>query len=198
VHGMDALVCGPGLGLGPAQTDLVHFIVEDTELPVVIDADALTLMTGNLKRFRLARGPRLLLPHHGEVARLLQCTVPDVEHDPLAALLELTELTHSVVVMKGAYTLLGAPGRKPAVLGEPCPALATGGTGDVLAGIVGALLVEHEPFVAALLAVHLHSRAALLWSETTGADRGMFASEVADHVPRAIAELSRPKLALSD
>lgn len=192
IHGMDALVMGPGLGLGPAQTELVHFVVEQAELPVVVDADALTLMSGNLKRFRLAKGPRILLPHHGELARLLECSLTDVEHDPIGALLQLTDLTHALVVMKGAFTFACAPGRKPIVLGEPCPAMATGGTGDVLAGGIGALLVDHKPLSAALLGVHLHSRAGVLWSEASNVDRGLLASELADGLPRAIAELSRP------
>jgi NAD(P)H-hydrate epimerase len=190
IHAMDSLLIGPGLGLGVAQTELVDFVVEHTELPVVLDADALTLLSGNLRRFRLAKGPRLLLPHRGEVARLLQISVADVDKDPLSALTLLTDLTHAVVVMKGAYTFVSAKGRKVAVVGEPCPAMATGGTGDVLAGVASALLVDHEPFDAAVLAVHLHSRAGRLWSEAQGADRGLLASELADLLPRAVAELA--------
>jgi NAD(P)H-hydrate epimerase len=190
IHPMDALLIGPGLGLGVAQTELVEFVVEHTELPVVLDADALSLIAGNLRRFRSAKGPRLLLPHRGEVARLLQISVADVDKDPLSALALLTDLTHAVVVMKGAYTFVSARGRKTAVLGEPCPAMATGGTGDVLAGATCALLVDHEPLDAALLAVHLHSRAGRLWSEAQGADRGLLASELADLLPRAVAELA--------
>ncbi|MGC4064203.1 MAG: NAD(P)H-hydrate dehydratase [Polyangiaceae bacterium] len=190
IHAMDALLIGPGLGLGVAQTELVDFVVEHTELPVVLDADALTLISGNLRRFRLAKGPRVLLPHRGEVARLLQISVADVDKDPLSALTLLTDLTHAVVVMKGAYTFVSAKGRKVAVVGEPCPAMATGGSGDVLAGAACALLVDHEPFDAALLAVHLHSRAGRFWSELHSADRGLLASELADLLPRAVAELA--------
>jgi NAD(P)H-hydrate epimerase len=198
IHGMDALVVGPGFGLGPAQTEIVGYVVEHATCPVVLDADALTLVTGKLSRFRLAKGPRLLLPHRGEMARLLGSTVSDVDNDPLSALDQLTELSAATVVMKGAYSFVGVPGKKPAMLGSPCPAMATGGTGDVLAGVVGALLVDYAPKVAAMLAVYAHSRAGALWSEATGADRGMLASELAEYLPKVVAELSRSKPALSD
>ena len=198
IHGMDALVVGPGMGLGAAQTELVEHIVENSELPVVLDADALTLISGNLRRFRLAKGPRVLLPHLGEMARLLQISTSDVEKDPYSALALLTDLTHAIVVLKGAYSLIGAPGRKVAIVGSPCPSMATGGTGDVLAGITGALLVDHQPFDATLIAVHLHSRAGKLWAENTGSDRGMLASDLVEQLPKAIAELSTPRVVLTD
>ena len=198
IHGMDALVVGPGLGLGPVQTELVGHIVEHCEIPVVLDADALTAISGNLRRFRLAKGARVLLPHRGEAARLLQSTVSEVEQDPLGALAQLTELTHAIVVMKGAYSFVGVPGKKPSVVGSPCPAMATGGSGDVLSGITGALLVDHEPVAATLLAVHLHSRCGALWSKATASDRGLLAGELADLLPKAVAELSQPKAVLTD
>jgi NAD(P)H-hydrate epimerase len=184
--------------LGPAQTELVGHIVEHCEIPVALDADALTVVSGNLRRFRLAKGPRVLLPHRGEMARLLQCTTVEIDQDPLGAMAQLSELTHAIVVLKGAYTFVSAPGKKPMVLGTPCPVLATGGTGDVLAGMTGALLVDHEPLAATLLAVHLHSRAGALWAESHGADRGLLAGELADLVPKALAELSQPKSVLTE
>jgi ADP-dependent NAD(P)H-hydrate dehydratase / NAD(P)H-hydrate epimerase len=197
-HGMDALVVGPGLGLGHAQTELVGHIVEHCEIPVVLDADALTFIASNLRKLRLAKGPRVLLPHRGEMARLLQCTIGEIEQDPLGAMAQLTDLTHATVLLKGAYSFVASPGKKPKVVGAPCPVLSTGGTGDVLAGMVGALLVDHDPLVATLLAAYLHSRAGALWKEAHGSDRGLLASELAELVPAAVAELSRPKAVLTD
>jgi NAD(P)H-hydrate epimerase len=132
------------------------------------------------------------------MARLLQCTVGEIEQDPLGAMAQLTDLTHATVLLKGAYSFVASPGKKPKVVGAPCSVLATGGTGDVLAGMVGALLVDHDPLVATLLAAYVHSRAGALWKEAHGSDRGLLASELADLVPVAVAELSRPKAVLTD
>jgi ADP-dependent NAD(P)H-hydrate dehydratase / NAD(P)H-hydrate epimerase len=190
LHGMDSVVLGPGLGLGAQERQIVAIVSEHMIAPVIVDADALTLLADDPALLKRAKGPRILLPHRGELGRLLHLTTADVEEDPFAALESCVRLTNAIVVLKGAYTLVGAPNQKTAVVGAPCAALGTAGSGDVLSGVVAALAVDHEPLAAALLGVHLHGRSGTKWAESHGSDRGLIASEIADNLPAAIAELA--------
>src|SRR5512133_3418309 len=192
LQGMDAAVLGPGLGLGAEERRIVAQVIEQAPMPVVVDADALTKLSEEPSLLKHARGPRILLPHPGELGRLLHITTAEVVDDPFGAVRRAVENLHAIVVLKSAYTLVGAPNqKKTAIVGSPCAAMGTGGSGDVLSGVIAALLVEHEPQLAALLGVHLHGRAGILWARALGADRGLVASEIADHLPQAFAELSR-------
>jgi NAD(P)H-hydrate epimerase len=188
---MDAIVLGPGLGLGELQRRIVQYVVERSPTPVVVDADALTLLSESPELCRSAAGPRILLPHRGELARLLRCSTAVVEADPYAALDRLVATTNAVVVLKGAYTFVGAPNKTNAILAGPCPALGTAGSGDVLAGVVAALAVHHAASDAAAIGVHLHYRAGALWAESRQVDRGLIASDIAGGLPVAVAELAR-------
>jgi ADP-dependent NAD(P)H-hydrate dehydratase / NAD(P)H-hydrate epimerase len=197
IRNMKSIVIGPGLGLGDLERRIVEFVVEHASVPVVIDADALTILADESRTLRRAAGPRILLPHRGELARLLRKTTADIEQDPFAALAQAVELTQGIVVLKGACSFVGAPNQKTAIVGSPCPALGTAGSGDVLSGVIGALAVDHSPFDAAMLGVHLHGRSGILWSRTRGVDRGMLASDIADNLPAAVAELARPNGAVT-
>jgi ADP-dependent NAD(P)H-hydrate dehydratase / NAD(P)H-hydrate epimerase len=188
---MDSVVLGPGLGTGASSADLVRETLEHAECPVVVDADALTLVAKNLKWLQHYPAMRILTPHVGELARILDTDVPSIEANRFEALARAVSLTNAVVVLKGAYTLVGAPEQLPFVVGGPCPALATGGTGDVLAGIIGALAVALSPVKAALCGVAWHNWAASVWQRDHAMDRGLLAHELADMLPDALAELSR-------
>lgn len=196
---MDAVVIGPGLGLGAVERRLMEFVLEQVELPVVVDADALTKVAEEPTLLQRAKGPRILLPHRGELGRLLRLSAAEVDQDAYVALRRAVELTRSIVVLKGAYTFVGAPDQeKIAIVGSPCAALGTAGSGDVLAGATAAFTVEHDPYSAALLSVHVHGRAGILWTEARGVERGMIAGDIADNLPSAIAELARAAPPLTD
>lgn len=132
----------------------------------------------------------ILTPHPGEAARLLGQSASAVERDRFGSLARLVELSQAVVILKGAYTLIGSPGELPHINTTGSPVLATGGSGDVLAGILGAFSVGRTPFRAAQLAVGAHGLAGESWQQRTGADRGLLASEIADELPRVLAQLS--------
>lgn len=149
-----ALAIGPGLGTD--QEDLLQQVLAN-ELPVVVDADGLTMLA---KLPDLQRKSWVLTPHPGEMARLLDCTVPDVEADRLGAARQVATQRGAVVVLKGARTLVVHPDGRWAIAMEPNAALGKGGTGDVLTGIVGSLLAQGlEPWDAARLAVAVHASA---------------------------------------
>ncbi len=198
IETMDVAVIGPGLGNDAISERMVLWLAENAPIPVVLDADALTCLSRRASWPLKTSAPRVLLPHAGELARLLDSTPDEVESDRCLAVQRAVELTGAVVALKGAYTWVGHPGHRPLIVGGPCPVLATGGSGDVLAGAVGALLVGLDAVKATVAAVHLHHQAAVLWQTGHGSDRGMLASELADGLVGALAELSPGNRPLTD
>ena len=150
------LVLGPGLGR-EAWGEEIYLAAVGSGLPQVVDADALFW----LHCHPVHRDNRILTPHPGEAARLLQCSVAEVQADRFLALRELQKRYGGVVVLKGAGTLIaGASGPPPALCSGGNPGLASGGSGDLLSGIIGALVAQgHELREAAELGVCLHAAA---------------------------------------
>lgn len=188
--GMDVVVVGPGLGLDESARRIVAVVLAEFAGKVVVDADALTHFAGRAEEFRRASGELVLTPHPGEMARLLGTTTAMVESDRFAAVRRAVELTGQVVLLKGPRTIIGAPGQAPYVNTVGAPVLAVGGSGDVLSGVVAALLLSLPPFEAAACAAFLHGASGVRWTASQGADRGMLAREIADGVVGALAELS--------
>jgi ADP-dependent NAD(P)H-hydrate dehydratase / NAD(P)H-hydrate epimerase len=192
LENVDAVVLGPGLGQGEAARRVVDHVVLGRNVPTVLDADAITHFAQRTHELADSPGPCLLTPHPGELGRLLGLSASDVEADRFSALDRGIERTRKTLLLKGPYTLIGEPGVSPRVVSEGHPALAIGGSGDVLAGITGASIAALGPLRAGALGAFVHGRAARLWVEAHGgADRGLFARELADFVPRAFAALVR-------
>lgn len=189
VQGKAALVVGPGLGTGAAEADLVGRLCAASQVPVVLDADALTALSQKPELAESARGRLVLTPHPGEMSRLLSKETAALELDRLATAREAAARFDAVVIYKGARTLIVAPDGRWAAANQPNPALAKAGTGDVLAGTVGAWLARGlDSFQAACVGVHLHAAAGRLLRQAWG-DRGGVASDLADLVARATAQL---------
>jgi hydroxyethylthiazole kinase-like uncharacterized protein yjeF len=172
-----ALALGPGLGR--EQKKLVRRLLEETTLPAVVDADALF----ELEPFERS-APTVLTPHSGELARLLGEESKWVDAHRLEALRRAVERFACVVLLKGADTLIGAPGEGAWVVGDNVPALATAGTGDVLTGIVAAFLAKgmgaREAAAAAAMAQRLAAAA--------GPARGLIAGDVIEALPECLAQ----------
>jgi len=170
-----ALAIGPGLGRG--RKELVRRLLEQTDLPAVVDADALF----ELEPFDRA-APTILTPHSGELGRLLGEESAWVDAHRLEALRRAVERFGCVVILKGQGTLVGAPGEGSLVAGGAAP-LATAGTGDVLTGVVAAFLAKGmEPRLAAAAAVRAHTAAAA----ASGRRSGLMASDLLDALPRVL------------
>jgi NAD(P)H-hydrate epimerase len=181
--GKSAVVLGPGLGLGAEARTLVECVVRSWKGPIVIDADALTTFAGRPGALGSVQNA-ILTPHPGEAARLLGTTAAQVEADRFAAARDLAIATGSIVVLKGAHTVVAAPDSRLSVSPIACPALATAGAGDVLGGVIAALSHSLGAFEAACAGVMLHGLAGQAWSQAHhGADRGLLASEIADGIP---------------
>jgi NAD(P)H-hydrate epimerase len=183
----DAVVLGPGLGPGAAS--LARGLAEGVAGPLVIDADGLNaLVPAAAHAWRGAR-PTVLTPHPGEMGRLLGRTTAEVQADRLAAARALAEATGAVVVLKGQRTVVARPDGFAAVNPTGNPGLAKGGTGDVLAGIVGALLARGcDAWTAAVAAVFVHGRAGDLAAARTGVE-ALLAGDVVDALGEAIRSL---------
>jgi NAD(P)H-hydrate epimerase len=183
----DALVLGPGLGRQAGAQEAVRAILGDCPAPAVVDADGLTALGGALEELAAtARGRLVLTPHPGEAARLLGCSAAQVQADRPAAARALAERSGAVAVLKGARTLIAAPEGSLWINPTGGPGLATGGTGDVLAGVIGGLLAQGlAPLDAARLGVYLHGAAGDL-----GPRAGGLAGEVAERIPAAWSTLA--------
>lgn len=157
----DALICGCGLGRsGLAREGMVAAL--GSSRPLLLDADALNLLAGDSDlagRLGARDAPTVITPHPLEAARLLGCTVGDVQSDRMAQACNLARRFDCVVVLKGAGSVIASP-KRWAIVGAGAPTLATAGTGDVLAGLIGALLVQVLGiFDAAATGAWLHARA---------------------------------------
>ena len=176
------------LGAGLGQSDdigaLLVAVLEQTATPLVLDADALNVLVGRLDALRKHPGPIVLTPHPGEFARLLGCDIPTVQarREELAASFAAT---HGIVmVLKGHGTVV-TDGRRVFVNTTGNPGMATGGSGDVLGGLIAALLGQKmETFAAAQLGVYLHGLAGDLASEQVG-EVSLIASDLLHFLPRA-------------
>jgi len=178
-RGMDALAIGPGLGSSEGLTALVLDWLCSSETPLLLDADALNSLAERGCGLREVRpsGPRLVTPHPGEMARLLGLSTADVQSDRLGHAVRLARRWQTTVVLKGAGTII-TDGDRWAINHTGNPGMATGGTGDVLSGLLVALLAQGlEVFDAARLGVWLHGMAGDLaaadWSEP-----GLIASDL--------------------
>lgn len=175
------VVVGPGLGRGPAQASLVHAILA-TDRPVVLDADGLTVLGTDVPRGRAA--PLILTPHPGEFGRLLGCDTARVQAERQNLAVRFAAEHGVILVLKGQGTIV-TDGTRLFVNATGNPGLATGGSGDVLAGLIAALLGQGlEAFAAAQLGVHLHGKAGDLAAEDVG-EVSLIASDLLDYLPDA-------------
>jgi hydroxyethylthiazole kinase-like uncharacterized protein yjeF len=158
-----ALIVGPGFGKSEGAFELARQLVARAEVPVVVDADGLNAHEGRLEEIARRSAPTVLTPHGGELARLFGDAAGDVNAHRLWHAREASRLSNAIVVLKGDDTIVAEPGGRVAVSPGGVPALATAGTGDVLSGVIAALLAKGlEPFDAAGAGVlsHLHAGAA--------------------------------------
>ncbi|MES2789226.1 MAG: NAD(P)H-hydrate dehydratase [Planctomycetota bacterium] len=171
-----AVACGPGWGQSAELSEILGWLLQNVSQPLVVDADALNLLAQSPDLLGQAAGPRILTPHPGEFARLVKSDVPTVQRQRIDLAVKFAAQHRVVVLLKGAGTVI-TDGTRVAINNTGNSGMGTGGTGDVLTGLLTALLGQGlEPFAAARLAAHLHGLAGDL----------------------AAAELSQPALIASD
>ncbi|HJU49290.1 MAG TPA: NAD(P)H-hydrate dehydratase [Pseudogulbenkiania sp.] len=187
--GADAIAIGPGLGQGSNARQWLTRLLDDAA-PLLLDADALNLLAGDStlqQSLSRRQGSTVLTPHPAEAARLLACRTADVQADRLGAARELAQRLHSIVVLKGAGSLIVRPDGYYRLNTSGGPALAVAGQGDVLSGLIAALLAQGLPaFDAAALGVHLHGLAGDAYTRAEQGPVGLTASATVPLLSRMI------------
>ena len=185
-----AILAGPGMGRSNSTRQQIFQQLETPEIPLILDADAITVLAGHTDAIAAAKCPVILTPHPGEFAALLGLKVEDVQDDRLGMAKMASEKLGCVVVLKGAGTLIAAPGLPTAVNLTGNPGMASGGSGDVLAGILAGLVGQGiPPFGAACAAVWLHGRAGDL-AAAEKSQAALIAPDLIEKLPEAFRELS--------
>lgn len=188
--GFDAVVIGPGLGRQPATLRRTRSLVAEVQRPTVVDADGLNALAGAQRWWHGLAAPLVLTPHPGEFVRLTGADpLSDDDADRAAAAREAALRWGQTVVLKGAHTVVADPDGDLLRSDVATPALATAGSGDVLAGAIGAFLAAGlAPGDAAACGVAVHGAAGLLAEDRIGS-AGVIARDVATLLPEAIAQL---------
>jgi hydroxyethylthiazole kinase-like uncharacterized protein yjeF len=189
IPSFDVVAVGPGLGTWEGGNCWLAEIIETVEVPLVLDADALNLLSQNVSILTRKRGPVILTPHPGEMSRLCGCTTAEVERSRVKKARAFAQAHDVYVVLKGAYTLIATPDGRIFVNPTGSAALAKGGSGDVLTGMLAGMLAQTKNLETGIqLAVYLHGLA----GEICGQESmySTLASDVIDKIGPAINRLS--------
>ena len=193
-HGKTAAAVGPGCGTDEAAGEALRRIVARARLPLVVDADALAALAGRPNLVRRAPAPRILTPHPGELARMLGTTTDEVQADRLGVARRTARDWRAVVVLKGARTVVAAPDGRAFVNPTGNAGMASGGSGDVLTGIVGGLLAQRaDPLDAACVGVWAHGTAGDRAADDSDG-RGLAARDLIAELPGVLRRLAGRRL----
>lgn len=190
VNRCTAILIGPGLGRSADALALVQRVLKEAAVPVVVDADAITVLAGKPEAFREAKYTSVLTPHPGELARLLGRDAEAIQAQRGASAMEAAQRTGGVVVLKGSGTVVAQQGWPLQINLTGNPGMATGGMGDVLAGLLAGLVGQRfDAFDAARVAVYLHGRAGDLaaWRRCQAS---LTAGDLIDELPFAYRDLA--------
>lgn len=190
-RGKDAVALGPGIGSGAATFYLVQSLVAALPGPLVLDADGLNALAADPELLLSRKGRvTVLTPHPGEMARLAGSSIPEVEGDRISCARDFAARYQVYLILKGARSIIAGPDGEIAINGSGNPGMASGGMGDVLTGVVAALLGQgYQPFQACQLGAFIHGHAADLVARRKGM-QGLNATDVQEMLPEALSELS--------
>jgi NAD(P)H-hydrate epimerase len=199
LRGQTATVFGPGVGQNPELPDILAEVLRADVAPLVLDADGLNALAMRLDILKANKRRLMLTPHPGEFSRLTGMSIPEIQARRHESAVRFAEEHNVVVVLKGHGTVV-TDGDRVYVNPTGNPGMATGGTGDVLAGLIGALVVQGlDAFAAAQLGVYLHGLAGDRARDALG-ENSLIASDLLDYLPRAFrqhAEAPPPRPTLS-
>jgi hydroxyethylthiazole kinase-like uncharacterized protein yjeF len=196
--GKSVLAIGPGISRDEQTAELVRALVAKIRLPLVLDADGLNAFEGRTGELNGKGKTLVITPHPGEMARLAGCTISDVQKDRLGVARKFAREHKVIVVLKGHRTLVVQPDGEAWVNMTGNPGMATGGTGDILTGMVAGMMAQHpkDVFAAVLAAVHLHGLAGDVMRESVG-EYSLVATDLLQGLPEAFRrarEMAREKL----
>jgi NAD(P)H-hydrate epimerase len=189
--GRDVVALGPGLGVGAETAAVVRRIICAVRVPLVLDADALNALGGDLQPLLKSPSPALILtPHPGEMARLARADIAAIESDRLAAAQSFATANNCYLLLKGAHTVIAAPDGRLAINASGNPGMASGGMGDVLTGVIATLLGQgYEPYAACCLGAFCHGLAGDMAAADKG-ETGLIATDLQEMLPYAFKKLA--------
>ena len=181
----DGIAIGMGMGRQESSSSFMQAIIEETSVPLLIDADGLYHFKPIMESSKARKGPVIITPHFGEMAMLTETTIEEVKRNPFALSRKLAERYNIYVVLKGKHSLITSPDGEQVVSNESNPGLAKGGTGDVLSGILLTMLMQHDELLPALAnGCFLHGKSAeLLISEGKHSVYDVLASDIINGLP---------------
>jgi NAD(P)H-hydrate epimerase len=184
--GKSVLAIGPGISRFPETSALVRTLVSKSEVPVVLDADGLNAFEGHTDELNGKGRVLVITPHPGEMARLVGCSIADVQKDRLGVARKFASEHGLIVVLKGHRTLVVPPDGEAWANTTGNPGMSTGGTGDILTGMVAAMIAQNptDAMLAVLAAVHLHGLAGDVMRESVG-EHSMVATDLLRGLPEA-------------
>lgn len=196
MEGKSSVLIGPGLGQSPGTSAFIASLFEQMwlndkpQIPLLLDADALNLLSGVTNWHSLLPPQSVLTPHYKEMSRLTGLSVDEIQQNPLQLAFNYAQQWQAVLVLKGATTVVASPNMEPRQISQPTSSLAHGGTGDVLAGITAGLLAQGiQPFDAATIAVFIHNTAAHLAEQEIGWSGSVLPRDIIGHLGRAFASV---------
>jgi NAD(P)H-hydrate epimerase len=187
VKGKTVLAIGPGISRNPETSEFVRTVMEKYALPIVLDADGLNAFEGVTEKLKGKRAPLVITPHPGEMGRLLGISAAEVQRDRLNVARNFAREHEVIVVLKGHRTLIAQPDGEVWVNTTGNPGMATGGTGDILTGMIAGMIAQHagEVIKAVIAAVYLHGMAGDIARETMG-EQSLVATDLVEALPEAM------------
>ena len=193
IPAVDSVLIGVGISLSYGARELISRLTSDHELwdnsTVVLDADGLTHASSMDRWWEVFKGNLIITPHPGEMSRLLGISIDEVQSDRVAAVETAAQRFNCVAVLKGATTLIASPDGRTRFNMQPNNALARGGTGDVLAGLITGMAAKMDPFDAASLGVFIHSSCGR-YAREDSTPYAMTAGDLIEYLPQAFRELA--------
>ncbi len=187
---MQVMAIGPGIGKDTETMNFVTEVLATVEQPVVLDADGIAAFQGHPEALKERKAPTILTPHSGELGSLLSRPSGEIDSNRVASVREAARRSGAVVLLKGFRTVVARPEGHAVMVDAGGPVLATGGTGDVLTGVVAALAAVNDPFTAAWAGACLHGLAGDTLAEWMG-DRGVVAGDLLKALPLVIRETQK-------
>ncbi|MGC2173232.1 MAG: NAD(P)H-hydrate dehydratase [Candidatus Sulfotelmatobacter sp.] len=196
-EGKSVLAIGPGISRDPQSAELVRTLITGQKIPTVLDADGLNAFEGRSTELNGKGRTLVITPHPGEMARLVGCSIADVQKDRLGVARKFACEHKLIVVLKGHRTLVVQPNGEAWVNTTGNPGMATGGTGDILTGMVAGMIAQHakDAFAAVIAALHLHGLAGDVMRERVG-EHSLVATDLLQGLPEAFRrtrEIAREK-----
>ncbi len=181
-----AFALGPGIGTAKETVKLVHKLVEKSEVPLILDADALNCIAQDIKVLKVKKSPAILTPHPGEMARLSNISTADVQKNRIETASGFARQYNCILVLKGAQTIISFPDGQNQICPTGNPGMASGGMGDVLTGMIAGFCAQgFSPENATLAGVFIHGMCADILAEDIG-EFGFLATDMIRIIPKAI------------